>query len=162
LFASDSRFLTGGLALALVALPGSATLAQETATLNVSATVQATCELQGGSLNFGTYSAAEASEAQTEFGYTCTEGANITVTLDGGGNLTEGSRAMSGGGGTLLYGLFKDPARADAWGIATDGLVVSGTAPGPQTVTVYGRIPADQQVSPGEYSDTVQITLNVN
>ena len=57
-FASDSRFLAGGLALAFVALPGSAALAQDTETLTVSATVDATCELEGGSLDFGTYTSA--------------------------------------------------------------------------------------------------------
>jgi spore coat protein U-like protein len=160
-FAFDSRFLTGGLALTLIVLPGSAALA-ETATLNVSATVEATCQLDGASLNFGTYSATEDSEADTDFSYTCTEGADITVTLDGGGHEQQGTRAMSGDGGTLDYELFQDAGLSDPWGIGTAGLEVDETAGGQQFVKVYGRIPAGQQVSPGEYSDTVQITLNVN
>jgi spore coat protein U-like protein len=162
LFPSDSRFLVGGLALALVALPGSAALAQDTATLNVSATVAAECELSGGSLNFGTYSAGEASEADTDFSYTCSEGADITVTLDGGGHEQQGSRAMSGDGGTLTYELYQDAGLSDPWGIGTDGLEVDDTVGGQTSVPVYGRIPSGQQVPPGEYSDTVQITLNVN
>jgi spore coat protein U-like protein len=164
-FASDSRFLAGGLALAFVALPGSAALAQDTETLTVSATVDATCELEGGSLDFGTYtSAGGVKEATGSFSYTCSPGASIALTLDGGSHLQDGNtRAMTGGGGGFLeYQLFTDPARTDEWEISTVGLQVSETTGGSTDVQVYGRIPANQQVSPGDYSDNVTITLNVN
>jgi spore coat protein U-like protein len=163
LFPSNFRFLTGGLALLLVAGTGPAALAQ-TADLSVTAQVVASCQVVGGSLNFDDYTSTDESTGQATFSYTCTNGTDITVTLGDGQNPQGGSRAMlrDGGGGTLTYGLYKDSNHGDAWGLGTDGITVSDTTAEQTSVDVYGLILAGQTPPAGTYNDVVQITLNIN
>ena len=163
LFPSNFRFLTGGLALLLVAATGPAALAQ-TANLSVTAEVAASCEVVGGSLNFDPYTSTDESTGQATFSYTCTNGTDITVTLGDGQNPQGGSRAMlrDGGGGTLTYGLYKDSNHTDAWGLGTNGITVAETSAEQQTVDVYGLIVAGLTPPAGTYNDVVQITLNIN
>jgi spore coat protein U-like protein len=163
---SNLRLLVGALSLALFAVTGQPALAQ-TANLNVTATVQASCTLEGGTLAFGTYNATagDATDSSAAIAYTCTEGTNITVSLNDGDHAEgAGNRAMAGPGGTLLgYGLYKEDSRTNPWGAGpVDGVTPPATSAGQQTLTVYGRIPPGQQAAPGAYSDIVQITLNIN
>lgn len=61
----------------------------------------------------------------------------------------------------LTYDLFTDPARTSIWGDGTDGTVTSG-GDGDTTSahhTIYGRIPAGQNVRIGTYSDLITVTL---
>ena len=161
-FPSRFRFMAGGLGLAAI-LAAPAAFAQ-TATLNVSAEVQASCILTGNSLDFGIYTTTggSPSDSQTSFTYSCTEGTDISLTLDGGEGGGGDGRAMTGAGGELAYELHKTPARNDLWGIGTNGVEISDTELGEQAVFVYGRIPAGQQAAPGSYTDTVEILLTIN
>ncbi len=63
----------------------------------------------------------------------------------------------------LTYNHFIDAARTLVWGDGTGGTThVSGTGQGigsPITHTVYGRIPALQNVHVGFYSDTITVTV---
>ena len=70
------HFILMAAALALLPLAGPA-LAQ-TANLNVTAQVDAMCEVFTGSLNFGTYTSAADKEGEGEFSYKCASGTNIT------------------------------------------------------------------------------------
>ena len=82
---SNLRFIVGASALVLLATTSHTALAQS-ATLNVTATVEASCTLQGGTLAFGNYSttAQEPTDSSATITYTCTEGTNVTVVLDDG------------------------------------------------------------------------------
>jgi spore coat protein U-like protein len=163
-FPSNFRFLTGGLALLLVAGTGPA-LAQ-TADLTVTAQIQASCVLNGGTLNFGTYTSTDSNpaEGQGSFNYICTNGTDITVTLGSGQNEQGGNRRMAraGGGGTLTYALYKNSNHTDPWGVGTDGIEVDSTSAEQTFVDVYGLIEAGQASPAGTYNDVVQITLNIN
>jgi spore coat protein U-like protein len=162
LLSSNFRLIAGGLTLVVVAATGAPALAQETANLNVSAEVQASCDVFGGSLNFGIYTG-DATEGQGSFSYVCTDGTNITLSLGAGQHEQDGGiRAMAGNGGILRYQLYSDSGRAQVWGTAGDALGVTAPSSSEETVQVYGRIEADQDAPAGSYSDTVQITLNVN
>ena len=163
LFPSNVRFLTGGLALLLVAGTGPAALAQ-TADLSVTAQVVASCQVVGGSLNFDPYTSTDESTGQATFSYTCTNGTDITVTLGDGQNPQGGSRAMvrDGGSETLTYGLYKDSNHNDAWGLGSEGIEVAETSAEEETVDVYGLIEVGQTPPAGTYNDVVQITLNIN
>jgi spore coat protein U-like protein len=69
------------------------------------------------------------------------------------------ARQMRSGGHSLFYNLFTDPSRLSLWGDGSPGthlVSFSGTA-GSQTV--YGRIPAGQNVPVGTYGDTITVTL---
>jgi spore coat protein U-like protein len=76
-------------------------------------------------------------------------------------------RQLGGGTDYLAYGLYRDVSRSAVWGanenVDTVSQTVSITVPnkGTQagTFTIYGRIPALQDVSAGSYADSVDITL---
>jgi spore coat protein U-like protein len=165
LLPSDFRSIAGGLTLIVASTAGAPALAQQdTANLNVTAQIQASCVVNGGSLNFGLYNSEEAKEGQGTFSYECAQGTNITLKLGAGQNPVSGSRAMkSGGGGTLRYQLFKDASHQDVWSdTETGGLTVQDTSDQEEVVQVYGLIEGGQGSPAGTYSDVVQITLNIN
>jgi len=88
-----------------------------------------------------------------------------TVKLDAGqnsgGSFNPRKMLLSGGGATLNYYLYLDAACTQIWG---DGTGSTYTATGEQNRitqhhTVYGEIPAGQNVSVGTYGDTITITV---
>jgi spore coat protein U-like protein len=156
--------MAGASVLLVAAAIGSAALAQESATLNVTAQVQASCILQGGSLNFGPYTTTDASdtEGQGSFSYQCPDGTEITLSLGSGLNQEGESRAMADGAGRLLYEIYQDSNRSQEWGTGGNAVIVTSDTASETTVPVYGLIPQGQSVPAGSYSDTVQITLDIN
>ncbi len=62
----------------------------------------------------------------------------------------------------LSYELYQDTGRTTVWGNSGTALFSAGSAPSkaPRTFTVYGRIPAAQDVPAGAYADTVIATVN--
>ncbi len=156
--------LAGLVAVALLAaVPlAPAQAATSNTTFSVTADVSSTCFVTANNLNFGQYTAAELDNTTT-LQATCSNGVPYSVGLTQGGGLgaTVTSRRMTGPGADVLtYQLFQDAGRTTNWGdtIGTD--TVAGTGNGSaQTLTVYGRIPASQFVGPGQYSDTVTVTL---
>lgn len=166
LLSSDLRLLLATFGLVLIAATGRAALADETANLQVTAQVDASCTLTGGTLAFGTYTATaiEPTESDADIGYSCAPGTNIILSLDAGGQAQGENRGMAGpGGATLAYQLYKDDARSQVWGIGpANGVTISGTPGTPQTVPVYGAIGPGQQTAAGAYTDTVLITLVVS
>ena len=151
----------GALVLAMQATPALAVTA--TASLGITATVQATCALTGGTLAFGTYSAAQL-DASTTISVQCTNTTPWVVTLDPGlaPSATDTTRKMAGPSGAVLgYQLYKDTSRSAHWGADnTDGDASSGTGNGnAQSLTDNGRDPAAQYDTPGTYSDTITATV---
>jgi spore coat protein U-like protein len=71
---------------------------------------------------------------------------------------------MKKGAESLTYNLYRDAAFATVWGdgSGTTGTYQIGNPPNNLNVnlTVYGRVPALQDVSAGSYSDTVIATVN--
>jgi spore coat protein U-like protein len=61
----------------------------------------------------------------------------------------------------LTYEIYKETGRTNVWGDSGGATVTMAGAPSilPQTVTVFGRIPANQSASTGVFVDTVAITL---
>lgn len=92
----------------------------------------------------------------------CTKGAVTTIGLNLGANASGSTRRMTGAGDYLTYELYKDSARTLVWGNSGGDLLDTGTAPSkaPRTFTVYGRVPAGQDVPAGAYVDTVTATVN--
>lgn len=88
-----------------------------------------------------------------------------TVKLSTGGSGSYSTRSMSSAGNSLNYNLYTDALRLIIWGNGTGG---SGFLSNTQLIgiggftgdhPVYGRIPAQQNVAPGAYSDTIVVTL---
>jgi spore coat protein U-like protein len=165
LFPSNFRLIKGGVAFALVAVTGPAALAQNPAPaeLTVTAQIVENCVLNGGSLNFGTYSSSAVDDTPGEgtFTYQCTGGTEITLSLGPGTGGGDGVRQMASGEERLTYELFQDPSHSTVWGEDGDALTVPSTSSSSTPVPVYGLIDAGQESGAGTYSDTVQITLNI-
>lgn len=94
---------------------------------------------------------------------------NISLTLAIGpgntGSVNGRRMRQAGGTDTLGYGLFRDTGRSAVWGYThgvdtlTQTVKVQNNRTAEATFTVYGRMPAQQDVAPGTYTDSVQVTL---
>lgn len=127
-------------------------------------------------LNFGPYDPIDTHNATNLDGSVawtvrCTKNLPVTVSFNDGVN---GVRRMTNGTDLLSYQLFKDNTRLLVWGSGAAG----GPAPGVtgtgflftavglgvgnagNTLTIFGRVPMAQDVSIGNYADTITATLN--
>lgn len=137
----------------------------DTATLNVSTSgFVPTCTIGAGTVAFGAYdplgvNATNPLDAQGSFQVACTRNTPYTVGLGLGSNAAGTTRRMANGAQRLQYELYTSASRTAVWSTAT---TVGGTAASisPITLTVYGRVPAGQNVAAGTYSDTVLETIN--
>lgn len=136
-----------------------------------------TCRiLGGGNVNFGPYDTLSSVPTDTAgvMQVRCNRvggprSVTLTVTLSTGTNGTAVNnrrmRQVGGTGDLLDYGLFRDVGRSSVWGFTpgvdavSQVLVVPNFGSALATFTIYARIPALQNVSPGTYADSVQITL---
>lgn len=104
-------------------------------------------------------------DAAGSFSYEChgvTQDDLIVIELSAGSGSGHGTREMSNGATRLAYNLYLDAARTTVWGNGTGGSSVHGPIrpnSGTNTLWVYGRIPARQNVSVGAYSDTLTMTI---
>ena len=151
------------LVLAMLCLPAPVLAATATASFTVTATVVASCTLNGGiPLAFGTYTPGVAKDATTTFTATCTTGTPYALDLSAGSGsgASFATRRMTSGADTLDYGLYTDAGRTTVWGDGTGGSnTVGSTGTGvTQTFTVYGRIPAAAAATVGTYLDTITVT----
>jgi spore coat protein U-like protein len=155
------RRLLGVLALLPLA---SALATTTTTTFQVTATVNATCAVSATNLAFGTYDplSGTPSDATSTVNVTCTLTTPYNVGLDAGlgSGATVTTRKMTHSSDLLNYSLYQDAARTQVWGttIGTNTATGTGTGLG-QAFTVYGRIPAAQNVNLGSYADTVTVTV---
>jgi spore coat protein U-like protein len=124
---------------------------------------------------FGAYNDASAAptDSATSVVVRCTRvlGANnANVVLQLGPSAGSGSiatRRMTSGANRLDYNLYRDAARSQVWGqtsgadtvtLNTGNLGNFGSVN--LTFTIYGRIPALQNVPAGAYGDSVQLTVS--
>jgi spore coat protein U-like protein len=147
--------------------PGRSLAGTATASLAVSATVDAVCSITTTPLTFPDYLELGANQTTPDDGTgtitaTCTAGAAPTIGLSLGANSTGTQAQMTNGVSYLAYGIYQDANRTIVWGNAAPNLRSLGTVPNnnPQLITVYGRIPAGQAPQSGAYTDTVQATIN--
>jgi spore coat protein U-like protein len=88
----------------------------------------------------------------------CAASVAYTISLSAGSG-TFASRVMTNGSYRLNYNLFTDSQGLTIWGDGTSGTAtVSGTGNG-ASYTIYGVLPALQNVQTGSYSDTIIVTL---
>lgn len=162
--------LTAFAAVGMVVV-GGAEAGTATSNLNVTATVSANCTVTTNAVAFGAYDpvSANASSALNGTGaviVTCTSGSLAAIALGQGANAAAGStdvdparRMKDATTNYLSYELFTDAARTLEWG-NTPLTDVDHIGTGTQTsITVYGRVPAAQNVPAGSYTDTVVATV---
>jgi spore coat protein U-like protein len=119
-------------------------------------------------VSFGSYDALNANPVdQTgSISYQCSilYIGTVTVDLSTGGSGSYSPRRMQKAAATLQYNLYRDATRLLVWGNGTGGTSRFGPVVPvlglPQTLTIYGRIPAGQTSPVGNYTDTVVATIN--
>lgn len=171
----NARLLTAASTTVLALGVGQVHGATATANLPVTASVTANCTIStAAAVAFGAYdpvvtNAASPLVATGTISVTCTTGASTTVTLSEGTNHDTGSstaaapvRRMTDGAGTpsyLSYQLYSETTRTTVWGdTPLTGLAYSGVGT-QESITVYGRVAAGQNVPAGSYTDTVVATI---
>jgi spore coat protein U-like protein len=131
-------------------------------TMTVGATVAESCRVDTQPMDFGTLPETPGQrEARASVTLSCTPAASYLVTMDDGRNGSAGTRRMADASGTqfLAYELFSDAGRTRRWG-ASDAGGVGAIAPadGQVELAVYARLVAGR-AEPGEYRDTVTVTV---
>lgn len=162
------------LAAALVAVSGAAVAPVQattaTGTFQVTATVVSACTVSGTTLNFGgaisPLSTGVPLYASSTLSVQCTNTTPYAVSLNAGVNAGGASnftaRAMKdSGSNSLAYQLYLDSAHSQVWGDGTNSSSTSaGTGTGStQSLTIYGSIPSLTGAVPGNYADTVTVTV---
>jgi spore coat protein U-like protein len=144
-----------------------ATLLAVMLTCNVAHAIGLLCNISSTPINYGVYSFIQASPNNSSGGITVTCLLSVTVSV----SITQGqsgsftNRYMVNGVNSdkLTYNLFLDNGRTKIFGDGTGGSynynALNITLLGGQTVSVYGQIPAKQNVIPGNYSDEISIEL---
>ncbi len=162
LFASSSICVVSvGLLLA-----PAAQAATTTTTFPVTATVLKACVVSANPLSFGNYDPTATSpvDASTTLSVLCTVGTSFTVGLNAGtgSGATVTTRRMTSGANTLDYALYQETGRTNNWGNTpgTDTPLATTAPILASTLTVYGRLPASQNVPVGSYADTITVTVN--
>ena len=155
-----------GGALLWLMTPQLAIAGSATGSMGISATVLSACIVTSNSMAFGNYNPTSATptDATSTFDVTCTVGTNYSVGLNAGtkAGATVLTRQMTSGANALSYSLYSDSSHGTNWGNTPGTDTPSQTTAGllPSTFTVYGRIPAQQNVQAGSYTDTVTITVS--
>ena len=137
-------------------------------TFQVGATILVACNITGSTLTFGgsidPLQTPGPVDASTALNLTCTKTTPYSVSLSAGANAGNasafGSRVMKSGNNNLPYQLYLDAGRTQVWGDGNSSGVYTGTGTGSQQqLTVYGRLPSLNGIVPGNYADTVTLTI---
>ena len=136
--------------------------------LALPARAHAACTISTTAVSFGGYDvfSPTALDAQGQISLTCSLIViGFTVALDRGGAPSFAPRQLKQGSEPLNYNLYLDAARTTVWGDGTPGTQVftrNGAIVLPQTfqLPVFGRIPANQDVTVGVYTNTVVATVS--
>jgi spore coat protein U-like protein len=124
------------------------------------------CTVSTTSVSFGSYNvfATAPTDSTGSVSYHCTGNASVWIALSRGQSSSFGDRTLTDGADELQYNLFRDAARASVWGDGSSGTQVAFDSAAPKntnvTLTIYGRIPAEQDVRAGTYTDTVSVIIN--
>lgn len=133
-----------------------------TDTFNVLITINAFCAITTPTnLNFGSNNLLNANVDQTSgFNVQCTNTTPFNIGLNNGANFSGTRRMADGSGNYVNYDLYQNTGRTTAWGttIGTNTLAATGTGAS-VGYTVYGRVPTQTTPAPGNYSDTVTISV---
>lgn len=152
--------------LAALAAARPAAAQSASASFQVTANVLRICTISATAIDFGGYDPIGANEtaAADQTGtltIRCTRGTAWSVALDAGLHASGGRRMQHATTTTeyLPYELYSDTSRTAVWDAATP---VAGTAANraPFGLTIYARVPANQDALQGAYGDTVTATVN--
>ena len=135
-----------------------------------SACTLCSCTVSASGMSFGSYDPGSGSpnDASGTVTLNCTGVVALLGTIDiaasPGTSGNAMARQMAQGADRLSYNLYTDSNRSTIWGTGAGG---SNTIAAPlngllifsQSVTIYGRLPAQQWVRAGPYSDSIIVTI---
>lgn len=132
-------------------------------TFDVKTTIEKNCSLSTSDIDFGSHGVlGTALTDDAELSVRCTHGTPFEIGLDNGENGTApDARRMKhlSQNRFVTYGLYKSSGTSSPWG-NSGALRLSGTGSGlPQTVDVFGLVPAQSTPPPGVYRDHVVVTV---
>lgn len=129
----------------------------------------AACSVSAGPLSFGPYNPLSPAGSTTSgvITVTCDQAPPPIVTVEISPSGVSGGffpRRMqrAGGSDTLDYNLYLDPGLTTVWGDGTAGTATQSqrvTKNKPWNVTIYGSMPGLQDVTPGDYADSIGISI---
>lgn len=130
----------------------------------------ASCSLSTTPVSFGDYNPLTVlpRDASGTLTVSCTSGlleiVNLNIALSAGASGNSSARHMTQAAKTLNYNLYQDITRLVLWGSGANSQssnlnITTILLPFNVNFTVYGRIPAQQNVAGGSYSDTITATL---
>jgi spore coat protein U-like protein len=119
-------------------------------------------------VNFGSYDVFSATPrtATGTITFSCRQTGGVvfmTMDLSTGSSGTFANRTLRSGGNVLNYNLYSTAANTQVWGNGTGTTYHYSVDPKNRnaiSVTVYGTIPAGQDVGVGSYTDTITVTMN--
>lgn len=121
-----------------------------------------TCSLEPGRLEFGTVTLLEKPvDSQAAVNLRCTRGTSYSIALEGAnGSSDPQRRRLVSGPNSMTYALYLDAARTKPWGssMGQDTLVGIGSGLNEQ-VRIFGRIHAQNAPFPGNYSDSIVMSV---
>lgn len=132
----------------------------------LAARAEAACTVSTTSVAFGTYNVFATSDTTSTGTITYRCGSadhDVEITISKGSSPSFSPRTLKKGSEPLTYNLYMDAAQGTIWGEGgSTGTYRNHNPPNNSdvTLTVYGSIPAQQDVSVGAYSDTVVVTIN--
>lgn len=156
--------------IAAVALPFTALAMPAPAEAACDILALCTCTVSASGVDFGNYNPVAATDndssgtVRVRCSLVLALAGSYTIQLGRGASSTYSQRSLTSGGSTLRYNLYTTNARNQIWGDGTGGsLSVTNNFTAllgvDQTTTVYGRVPAGQNVAPGSYADTILVTI---
>lgn len=123
-----------------------------------------TCSVTTTPMSFGSYDvfSATPNDTSSTVTVTCDISAPFTLTMNAGttAGATISNRRLAYNTQILNYNIFTDASRTTTWGDGVTGASVSGTGvPGGTAVIAYASLNARQNVTAGNYSDNVTVTV---
>ena len=120
----------------------------------------ASCSASTAGVAFGAYDpqAAVALDSAGDIGVDCDMATGYSIGLSPG-NGSYQTRQMTGTGSRLVYNFYTDATRMIVWGDGSQGTQAVAGSGTRAHHTVYGRIPAGQNVQAGSYADNLVVLL---
>jgi spore coat protein U-like protein len=163
---AKSAFVAAAAMIALAFVPQSAFAGTATATMAVTAQVLTNCSVTANPLAFGQYSGT-ALNVSTTISVSCTNTTtyNVGLSAGSGNGASVTNRLMTntatGSTQTLGYSLLATSFTGTNWGNTSATNWQPGTGNGSaQSMTVYGVVAAAQYPTPGNYADSITVTVN--
>ena len=129
--------------------------------LGLAAPVRADCTVELSPVAFGVIDTTGQSRGTGEVVVRCDVAGPFSVAIAAGGS---GTRRMTGPGGSRLdYRLYSDPGRSVPWGDGLsqgDPVAAASDGQNARRLTIYGAVPQQSGVAPGEYVDSLEVTLS--